>query len=131
MTDRSGDAKQFAQQWCDAWNSHDVDAVLKHFHEDVRFHSPVATTLIPGSGGMITGKAGLNAYWSEGIKLIPDLRFTVDHVYAGINSVIIQYRNQKDTRVIEMLLFDGALVREGHAAYPANEPNPAGLQHLG
>lgn len=34
----------FSEQWADAWNAHNVEAVLRHFHDDVVFTSPVAVT---------------------------------------------------------------------------------------
>lgn len=36
------DATAFSQQWLQAWNAHDVESVLRHFHDDVVFTSPVA-----------------------------------------------------------------------------------------
>jgi ketosteroid isomerase-like protein len=29
------DAKAFSQKWVDAWNAHDVEAVLEQFRDDV------------------------------------------------------------------------------------------------
>ncbi|HTN14377.1 MAG TPA: nuclear transport factor 2 family protein [Sphingomonadaceae bacterium] len=40
----------FARRWTDAWNAHDVDAVLELFHRDVVFSSPQAARIVPGSG---------------------------------------------------------------------------------
>jgi len=47
------DAVAFSQQWVRAWNAHDVEAVLRHFHEDVVFTSPVAAKLFPETAGVI------------------------------------------------------------------------------
>jgi ketosteroid isomerase-like protein len=41
------DATDFSRDWVQAWNSHDVEAVLRHFHDDVVFTSPVAARLLP------------------------------------------------------------------------------------
>ena len=30
----------FPQIWLDDWNSHDIDRILAHYDEAVRFHSP-------------------------------------------------------------------------------------------
>ena len=75
----------------------------------------------PGQSGAYRHEA-LRAYWSEGVRLIPDLRFEVLAVYAGISTVVINYRNQVGGVVCEVLTFDGALVREGHGTYPAQAP---------
>jgi ketosteroid isomerase-like protein len=113
----TADPITFAHAWLDGWNRHDVEAVLEHFTDDVVFSSPIAARLFPDTGGLIRGKAALRTYWLEALGQVPDLRFELLDVYAGVNSVVIHYRNQKGGLVNEVLLFDGDLVREGHATY--------------
>jgi hypothetical protein len=113
------EAMAFAEQWVRDWNAHDVDAILSHFTDDVVFTSPVAVRLL-GGDGVIRGKEALRTYWSEGIRLIPDLRFEVLAVYAGVGTVVINYRNQAGGVVCEVLTFAGHLVREGHGTYLAH-----------
>jgi ketosteroid isomerase-like protein len=110
------EAQAFARQWVRDWNAHDVDALLEHFADDVVFTSPVAFRIL-GGDGVIRGKAALRQYWSEGIRLIPDLRFEVLAVYVGVNTLVINYRNQAGGVVSEVLIFEGSLVREGHGTY--------------
>lgn len=111
------EARAFVEDWLAAWNGHDVDAVLAHFADDVTFRSPIAARIVEGSDGVINGKAALRAYWSEGIRLIPDLHFQLVAVYAGIDTLVINYRNQSGGLVNEVLRFDGPLVIEGHGTY--------------
>ncbi|MED5812760.1 nuclear transport factor 2 family protein [Mycolicibacterium sp. 050232] len=112
------DPQAFAEEWVNAWNAHDVDAVLAHFHEDVVFSSPVAARLFPETSGVIRGKNALRHYWSTALAdHIPDLHFEVVDVYRGESALVIHYRNQNGGLVNEVLLFDGALVREGHGTY--------------
>jgi len=56
------------------------------------------------------------------VRLIPDLRFEVLGVYAGINTVVINYRNQAGGVVCEVLTFEGTMVRQGHGTYLARAP---------
>ena len=114
-------AQAFAEQWVADWNTRDVDALLKHFTDDVVFTSPVAVRLL-GCDGVIRGKEALRKYWSAGVRLIPDLRFEVLAVYVGISTLVINYRNQDGGVVCEVLAFDGDLVREGHGTYLAQAP---------
>jgi ketosteroid isomerase-like protein len=111
------DPLAFAEDWCAAWNAHDLDRLLGHFHEDVVFTSPVAARVVPGSGGRILGKAALRAYWAEGLRLIPDLKFSVEQVFSGIDAITIQYRNQNGALVNEVLVFEGEKVRAGYGTY--------------
>ena len=58
------DTTEFSRQWVQAWNAHDVAAVLAHFHDDVLFTSPVAAEMYPETSGVIRGKAALRRYWT-------------------------------------------------------------------
>lgn len=111
------DPQAFARQWCDAWNCHDIEAVLAHFAEDVLFTSPVACRVVPQSAGVIHGKAALRAYWQRALAKVPDLHFTMIGVYEGVDTIVIHYSNQIGGAVCEVLHFEGALVREGHGTY--------------
>jgi hypothetical protein len=118
------EARGFTEQWLKDWNAHDVDALLAHFTDDVVFTSPTAVRLL-GGDGVIRGKEALRKYWSEGIRLIPDLHFEVLGLYVGISTLVINYRNQAGGLVSEVLTFEGVLVSEGHGTYLA--PDPAAL----
>lgn len=111
------DAEQFSREWIAGWNAHDLDAVLAHFHDDAVFTSPLAAQLVPASGGVIRGKAALRAYWTEGLKRNPNLHFVLEGVYVGVNTLVIHYHRQERGLANEVLIFDGDLVREGHATY--------------
>ncbi len=116
------DPINFADTWVKAWNAHDIEAVLEHFHEDASFTSPFAKLIAPDSDGRLSGKTAIRAYWSEGLRRIPDLHFTIEDVFAGITHLTILYRNQKGMRVCEVLRFEGDKVIEGHGTYAVNGP---------
>jgi hypothetical protein len=107
----------FAAAWLTAWNSHDVDAVLSHFHDDVVFTSPVAARVMPDSKGVVRGKAALREYWCAALTTMPDLHFEIVSIYQGESVLVINYRNQSGALVNEVLEFDGGLVRRGHGTY--------------
>jgi ketosteroid isomerase-like protein len=111
------DAIAFSKQWVEAWNAHNVESVLEHFHQDVVFTSPVAANLLPDTGGVVRGKAALRDYWSRALQRIPHLRFVVEGVYQGIDTIVIVYRNQDDHLVSEVLRFNDTRVIEGHGTY--------------
>jgi ketosteroid isomerase-like protein len=119
------DPIQFSTAWQAAWNAHDLDAVLAHFHDDVVFTSPVAAQLLPDSGGVVRGKEQLRAYWAEGLRVFPHLRFSVVDVFAGVTALVIQYRNQRGNVVDEVLVFgEDGLVIEGHGTYRVDVEDP-------
>ncbi len=114
----SPDATRFVAQWAQDWNSHDLEALLSHFSDDVLWTSPVAAQIIEGSDGVLRGKGALRAYYAEGLRRTPELHFEIVGVYQGVNVLVINYRNQRGALVDEVLSFDDAgLVREGHGTY--------------
>jgi hypothetical protein len=112
-------AEAFTRHWLEAWNAHDLDAILGHFDENVTFTSPLAATLVEGSDGVIRGKDELRAYWSEGLRQNPDLRFELVTRYDGVDTLVINYRDQRGDLACEVLTFVGGLVTEGHASRAA------------
>ncbi len=112
------DAKQFSEQWVNAWNAHDIEAVLEHFHDDVIFTSPVAARVLPETQGVVAGKGALRHYWTTALKSLPDLHFEIVGVYRGESTLVINYRNHLGGLVNEVLTFDeDGKVREGHGTY--------------
>ncbi|MDV6331172.1 nuclear transport factor 2 family protein [Asticcacaulis sp. 201] len=125
------DLKAFADDWVAAWNAHDIERVLAHFDEDAIFTSPFATRIRPDSGGRLQGKAEIRDYWSAGIEAIPDLHFTVEAVFAGVDHLVILYTNQAGVRVSEVLRLRAGRVIEGHGTYPPDVVNPTGARMNG
>ncbi|MCG7596400.1 nuclear transport factor 2 family protein [Mycobacterium sp. PSTR-4-N] len=111
------DAETFSRQWVDAWNAHDVERVLDHFDDAVVFTSPVAAQVLPTTGGRVAGKEALREYWVRALELHPDLHFTVEAVYEGVDVMVINYRNQRGGLVSEVLRFAGDRIVEGHGTY--------------
>jgi hypothetical protein len=111
------DAQKFADRWVKDWNSRDVERILEHFTDDVTFSSPFAQSML-GGDGVVRGKAALREYWSIALSKIPDLHFEVLGVYAGVHTLVINYRNQVARLVCEVLTLDEVgMVTEGHGTY--------------
>ncbi|WP_405912028.1 nuclear transport factor 2 family protein [Streptomyces sp. NBC_00963] len=110
-------AQKFAAEWREDWNSHDLERILAHYHEDVTFSSPMIEHFNGDASGTVRGKDELRAYWRTGLARIPDLHFDVMDVRAGVDSLVIDYRNQIGGRVYEVLAFRDGLVIAGFGAY--------------
>ena len=111
------EAQRFAATWAEDWNSHDLDRIMSHFADHVVFRSPVAAELLDSCDGMVRGKDAVRAYFAEGLRRFPDLHFEVLGVYLGINTIVINYRNQAGRLVSEILAFEDGLVVAGHGTY--------------
>ncbi len=110
-----------AQRWYDAWNAHDVDAVLALYAEDIEFSSPFIAALGLTADGVIEGKALLRAYFELGLARIPDLKFSPESLCIGARGHTLIYRNHRGERVVEVHQLDerGLIVR-ADAAYESS-----------
>ncbi len=82
-------AGRFADEWYAAWNSHDLDAILSHYADDVEFVSPFVAALNDDPGGTVHGEDDLRAYFARGLERFPDLRFEPLELLVGVDSVTL------------------------------------------
>jgi ketosteroid isomerase-like protein len=114
----STDAQQWARQWIDEWNRHDVEAVLAHFADDVEFSSPLVVQVMGSADGIVRGKEQLRTYWTTALAARPDLRFELVDVHMGAGCLAVRYRNQAGGAATEIEVFDEqGLVTRGWALY--------------
>lgn len=107
-------ALTFAQEWVEAWNSHDLERILSHYAEDFEMTSPLIVERMGERTGVLRGKAAVRPYWERGLAAQPPLRFELIDVLAGVRSITISYRSVGRGRVVaEVLEFDerGRVVR--------------------
>jgi len=97
------EAWKLANEWIAAWNAHDLDAILAHYEEGIELTSPAAAQLLGRADGKVVGKANLRAYFKRGLEAYPELRFELEDVLWGLNSVVLCYKNQKGTRTAEFM----------------------------
>jgi predicted ester cyclase len=102
------EARKIANHWVAAWNSHDLEQIMTHYDDAVELISPVAPRLLGRLDGKITGKADLRAYFQRGLEAYPDLRFELENVLWGLNSVVLCYTNQKGTHCGEFMELSAA-----------------------
>lgn len=117
MIDRAF-AERFAAEWIEAWNAHDLDAILAHYADNVVFHSPRIALVMGEKIDTVAGKPALSRYWSKALASAKDLHFTFDRLYIGSDSLTIAYRNHRGQNASETFVFDDAgLVKESIATY--------------
>jgi ketosteroid isomerase-like protein len=97
------EARHFARNWISAWNSHDLEAILSHYSQDIVLTSPVAARLLSDASGKVEGKEALRAYFKRGLEAYPELSFELLDVMWGLSSVVLYYRNQKGTKTAEFI----------------------------
>ncbi len=101
-------ARSFAKEWFEAWNSHDLEQIMSHYAENIVLVSPVAAKLLNDPTGEVKGKQALRAYFKKGLDAFPQLHFEPIEVMWGLSSVVLHYVNQKGTKSGEFMEFDAA-----------------------
>jgi ketosteroid isomerase-like protein len=116
MDEASMNAAAFAAEWIAAWNAHDLSRILSHYAEDVVLVSPRVRDILGEPSGTVRGKPALSQYFAQGMARLPDLKFTLLAVYAGVESVVVNFRANYGHDVSELMVFDSdGLVREVRA----------------
>lgn len=104
MIDKSF-AEQFAADWIDAWNSHDLDRILTHYDDNFEMSSPYIPQIAGEPSGTLHGKTAIGAYWSKALQLIPDLHFELITTLVGVDSITLYYKGAQDRWVAEVFHF--------------------------
>lgn len=100
-------ANQFAQDWVEAWNAHDLDRILSHYADDFEMTSPYIVAVMNNPSGVIQGKANVRDYWSKALARLPDLKFELLQVTFSLHSIAIYFENvTRDRRTIEWFLLN-------------------------
>ncbi|HEV2215871.1 MAG TPA: nuclear transport factor 2 family protein [Terracidiphilus sp.] len=97
------EALAFAHEWITTWNSHDLEAILAHYEDNVELVSPVAEQLLGLHGGLVSGKAALRDYFARGLAAFPQLRFQLVDTLAGMDSMVLYYLNQRGSHTAEFM----------------------------
>jgi predicted ester cyclase len=105
--------REFAAEWVQAWNSHDLERVLSHYDEAITLISPRARLVLGVAHGAVRGKGALRDYIKRALEKVPDLTFTLDRVFSGVNSVVIEFHTSDGRHGAELMDFakNGSVAR--------------------
>ena len=92
-------ARRFAEEWIEAFNSHDVETILRHYSPEVELISPLYRRYTDGRTDSVRGLDGLRRYFSDALVRYPDLRFTLVEVGTGSRGPCLRYLSNLDDRI--------------------------------
>jgi ketosteroid isomerase-like protein len=102
-----------ADEWIKAFNTKDIEALLKLYHENARHYSPrVEEELQMGTGGWLEGKEQLKLWWQGSFERLPQLSYelkditfgySLDDVFGSCKSQIPKARSRDTKMFIEYL----------------------------
>ncbi len=96
-------AQQFAEEWIRAWNAHHLEAIFAHYTDDFEMSSPFIVERMQKPSGTLKGKDQVRPYWQMSLSRTPPLHFTLLHVLAGAQSIILNYRLESGQLGAEVL----------------------------
>jgi len=96
------------REWIAAWNSRDLERVLKLYAEDSEMTSDKIQALGFNSTGTLAGKAKIRIYWGKALTLLPDLHFTLIDLFISPDSIVVFYANERGAKICEYLRLDAA-----------------------
>jgi len=70
-------------------------AIMSHYSDDISLVSPVAVKLLNDPAGTVLGKEALRSYFQKVLDIYPELNFQLIDVFFGLNSVVLNYLNQR------------------------------------
>jgi len=88
----AGAAQAFADKWKETCNSRDPDRISALYSQDIVFKSPRVCTIADEPSGILRGRDAVRDYWRQILEKRPHLTFAVERVFAGIDSIALEYR---------------------------------------
>ena len=99
--------KKIALSWFEAFNAHDLEALLFLYHDEAEHFSPKLKVRLPETCGLIKGKAALRSWWKDSFDRLPSLKYEVLKLTADSEQVFMEYvrhvAGEEDLRVGEIL----------------------------
>ncbi len=103
LTDAAADA--FVTSWLAGWNAHDVDAIARHYADDVEYHSPFVAQM--ADGDHLVGIDAVRTYIAAALERFPELHFDPPWtVGVGAHSLSMVYRSVNELTAVETLVLD-------------------------
>ncbi len=103
-----------AGRWFDAFNTHDLEALLVLYADDAEHYSPKLMAHRPETNGLLRGKAALREWWRDAFERLPTLRYEVLKLTADDDQVFMEYIRhvvgEADLRVGEVLEIRNGLI---------------------
>lgn len=106
--------KLIANKWIEAFNNHEIDAILSLYAEDAIHYSPKLKALQPHTNGLIKGKPALKAWWTDAFDRLPNLHYQLLQLTCDDNRVFMEYTRQtpgeEDMQVGELFTINDNLI---------------------
>lgn len=105
--------EKLARNWIETWNTRDLERILALYSEDAQMSSQGIAKLGLDDSGQVAGKENLRRYWSLALSKLPNLHFRLLDTFAGPDSVIVRYLDDRGHTICEYLRLnrDGKIIQ--------------------
>ena len=122
----SASAARFVQEWLEGWNGRDLDRIMRHYAEDATFQSPSVLSMMPGTDGMLRGRAAIRELYALALERFPNLRFELEEIVERPSGVMLLYYKRgvfsaEPGLTVEVFELEGGLVRRNVVYWGAEE----------
>jgi hypothetical protein len=108
--------RKHADRWLEAWNAHDLDAIVACYAEDVDYAAPAAAA--GREDRRVSGREELREHFARGLELAPNLAFDEESLLIGPAGYALLYRREDGHRAIEAVeLGESGLVTRARVYY--------------
>lgn len=80
-----------AKLWLNAFNEHNLEALLDLYADDSQHFSPKLKIRQPETNGLIIGKDAMRTWWQDAFERLPDLVYREEQLTANNNRVFMEY----------------------------------------
>jgi ketosteroid isomerase-like protein len=103
-----------AHKWFDAFNNHNLEALLSLYVDDAQHYSPKLKIHQPHTNGLIKGKAELRNWWQDAFERLPSLQYNIVKLTTDDEQVFMEYTRhvdgEPDMQVSEVLEIKNGLI---------------------
>jgi ketosteroid isomerase-like protein len=106
--------RSIAIKWFEAFNTHDLEALLALYHEQAKHFSPKLKIRKPETNGLVQGKNALRDWWKDAFQRLPNLNYTYTTLTSDNDRVFMEYirkvEGEEDMLIAEVLEIEDGLI---------------------
>lgn len=111
---KAAENEMIARKWFDAFNTHNLEALLLLYDDNALHFSPKLKIRKPETNGYVQGKAALRGWWKDAFERLPSLNYKYTTLTANDERVFMEYirkvDKEEDMLIAEVLEIRGTLI---------------------
>ncbi|CAN5328605.1 nuclear transport factor 2 family protein [soil metagenome] len=111
---KAPEIERIALKWFEAFNTHDLEALLLLYHNEAKHFSPKLKIRKPETNGLVVGKSALRAWWKDAFERLPTLNYQATSLTANENRVFMEYirkvEGEDNMLIAELLEIEDGLI---------------------